>query len=47
LYEKGKDRPVENATQRIDWTQDLDPENPQQLPPQLPADPWARRSWRA
>jgi hypothetical protein len=34
LYEKGKDRQW-NATQRIDWTQDLDPENPQQLPPQF------------
>jgi hypothetical protein len=31
LYEKGK-RQQWNAAERIDWTQELDPENPQQLP---------------
>jgi hypothetical protein len=31
LYEKGKDRQW-NATRRIDWSLDLDPENPQDLP---------------
>ena len=31
LYEKGKERQW-NATSRIDWSQDLDPENPEQLP---------------
>src|SRR5688572_1609318 len=31
LYEKGKARQW-NATTRIDWSQELDPENPQQLP---------------
>jgi hypothetical protein len=31
LYEKGK-RLQWNASERIDWTQDLDPENPEQLP---------------
>jgi hypothetical protein len=31
LYEKGK-RLQWNATTRIDWSQDLDPENPQELP---------------
>jgi hypothetical protein len=31
LYEKGKDLQW-NATSRIDWSQDLDPENPQELP---------------
>jgi len=31
LYEKGK-RLQWNASERIDWTQDLDPENPQGLP---------------
>jgi hypothetical protein len=31
LYEKGKNLQW-NATDRIDWSQDLDPENPQQLP---------------
>jgi hypothetical protein len=31
LYEKGKERQW-NATTRIDWSQDLDPENPEQLP---------------
>jgi len=31
LYEKGK-RLQWNTTERIDWSQDLDPENPQQLP---------------
>ena len=33
LYEKGK-RQQWNATDRIDWTQDLDPENPMGLPDQ-------------
>jgi para-aminobenzoate N-oxygenase AurF len=31
LYQKGKDRQWD-ATSRIDWSQDLDPENPEQLP---------------
>src|SRR2546423_3377809 len=31
LYEKGKDRQW-NATERIDWSQELDPDNPQQVP---------------
>jgi len=31
LYEKGKDRQW-NATHRIDWSLELDPENPQDLP---------------
>jgi hypothetical protein len=31
LYEKGKDRQW-NATRRIDWSLNLDPENPQDLP---------------
>jgi hypothetical protein len=31
LYEKGK-RQQWNAAERIDWNQELDPENPQQLP---------------
>jgi P-aminobenzoate N-oxygenase AurF len=31
LYQKGKDRQWDAAT-RIDWSQDLDPENPEQLP---------------
>src|SRR4029077_6321455 len=31
LYEKGKNQQW-NATDRIDWSQDLDPENPQELP---------------
>jgi hypothetical protein len=31
LYEKGK-RQQWNASERIDWSQQLDPENPQQLP---------------
>ena len=31
LYEKGKVRQW-NATERIDWSQELDPENPEQLP---------------
>ncbi len=31
LYEKGKNRQW-NANDRIDWTLDLDPENPQGLP---------------
>lgn len=33
LYERGKAKQW-NATERIDWTQELDPENPQQLPPE-------------
>ena len=31
LYQKGKDRQWDAST-RIDWTQDLDPENPEELP---------------
>ena len=31
LYEKGKNLQW-NTTTRIDWSQDLDPENPQELP---------------
>ncbi|MBI3767617.1 MAG: ferritin-like domain-containing protein [Deltaproteobacteria bacterium] len=31
LYEKGKEKQW-NANARIDWSQDLDPENPEQLP---------------
>jgi hypothetical protein len=31
LYQKGKERQW-NAATRIDWSQDLDPDNPQQLP---------------
>src|SRR6267142_3692286 len=31
LYEKGKEKQW-NANTRIDWSQDLDPENPEQLP---------------
>jgi len=31
LYQKGKDRQWDAST-RIDWSQDLDPENPEQLP---------------
>ncbi|GEQ97541.1 hypothetical protein JCM17844_11780 [Iodidimonas gelatinilytica] len=34
LYEKGK-RKQWNAVERIDWSLELDPENPQQLPPQV------------
>src|SRR4051812_3347963 len=33
LYEKGKDQQW-NASSRIDWSQDLDPENPMELPDQ-------------
>src|SRR5438477_3472401 len=33
LYEKGKTRQW-NAAERIDWSQQLDPENPEQLPDQ-------------
>jgi hypothetical protein len=33
LYEKGKSRQW-NARERIDWSQELDPENPEQLPDQ-------------
>ena len=33
LYEKGKNQQW-NATDRIDWSQDLDPENPMGLPDQ-------------
>ena len=31
LYEKGKNQQW-NTNTRIDWSQDLDPENPQELP---------------
>jgi hypothetical protein len=45
LYEKGK-RLQWNASERIDWSQDLDPENPEQLPdetiPIFGSDVWAR-----
>src|SRR5262249_30191385 len=45
LYEKGK-RLQWNATDRIDWSQDLDPENPEQLPdeiiPIFGSEVWAR-----
>jgi hypothetical protein len=34
LYDKGKERQW-NASSRIDWSQELDPENPQQLPPEM------------
>ncbi|MBV1797034.1 ferritin-like domain-containing protein [Siccirubricoccus sp. G192] len=34
LYERGKTMQW-NATDRIDWSQELDPENPQQLPPEM------------
>ena len=34
LYEKGK-RLQWNAQERIDWTQDLDPENPEGLPDEI------------
>lgn len=34
LYEKGK-RMQWNARERIDWSQELDPENPQQLPEEI------------
>jgi hypothetical protein len=47
LYEKGK-RLQWNASERIDWSQDLDPENPEQLPdetiPIFGSDVWARLS---
>ena len=33
LYERGKSMQW-NANERIDWSQELDPENPQQLPPE-------------
>jgi hypothetical protein len=49
LYEKGK-RLQWNATERIDWSQDLDPENPEQLPdetiPIFGSDVWGRLSPR-
>jgi len=35
VYEKGK-RLQWNASERIDWTQDLDPEKPEQLPDEAP-----------
>jgi hypothetical protein len=45
LYEKGKTRQW-NATERIDWSQQLDPENPEQLPdesmPIFGSDPYLR-----
>jgi hypothetical protein len=45
LYEKGK-RLQWNAAERIDWSQDLDPENPEQLPdetiPIFGSDVWGR-----
>jgi hypothetical protein len=45
LYQKGKDRQWD-ATTRIDWSQDLDPENPEQLPdesiPIFGSQPFAR-----
>ncbi len=45
LYEKGK-KLQWNATDRIDWSQDLDPENPEQLPdetiPIFGSDIWRR-----
>jgi hypothetical protein len=45
LYEKGK-RLQWNAAERIDWSQDLDPENPEQLPdetiPIFGSDVWRR-----
>ena len=34
LYDKGKQRQWDAAV-RIDWSQALDPENPQQLPPEV------------
>ena len=34
LYEKGKDLQW-NTTSRIDWSQDLDPENPRIMPDRL------------
>jgi hypothetical protein len=34
LYERGKTMQW-NANDRIDWSQELDPENPQQLPPEM------------
>src|SRR5580765_2750196 len=44
LYEKGK-RLQWNAAERIDWSQDLDPENPEGLPdaviPIFGSDVWA------
>ncbi|HEV7735265.1 MAG TPA: ferritin-like domain-containing protein [Candidatus Binatia bacterium] len=45
LYRKGKEKQW-NADTRIDWSQDLDPENPEQLPDEsIPihgSAPWAR-----
>ncbi len=45
LYEKGK-RLQWDASERIDWSQDLDPENPEQLPdetiPIFGSGPWNR-----
>jgi hypothetical protein len=45
LYEKGK-RLQWNASERIDWSQNLDPENPEQLPdatiPIYGSDVWSR-----
>ncbi len=40
LYQKGKDRQWDAST-RIDWSQDLDPENPEQLPDEtIPIHDW-------
>jgi hypothetical protein len=45
LYQKGKDKQWD-ASSRIDWSQDLDPENPEQLPdesiPIFGSEPFAR-----
>ena len=49
LYEKGKRRQW-NASERIDWTQELDPENPEQLPdesmPIFGSEPYRRMTKR-
>jgi hypothetical protein len=40
LYQKGKDRQWDAST-RIDWSQDLDPENPEELPDEtIPIHAW-------
>ncbi|MBV8574976.1 MAG: ferritin-like domain-containing protein [Acetobacteraceae bacterium] len=47
LYERGK-KMQWDANDRIDWTQELDPENPQQLPPELlpvSGAPFFQRMW--
>ena len=46
LYEKGKAQQW-NANARIDWSQDLDPENPQELPDEIGLDLRLRRLERA